>query len=108
MESSKGREGKEGNDVNIVNEFTEVNETVVVQTPSAGEKVLQQEFAQFLGVPSAAQKKILANLTLLQQSLRGPDTLLSRGGYGRAIPVPPKPAKPAQETGISSTRTPKR
>jgi hypothetical protein len=95
MDSSRRSEGNEGNDVNVVNEFTEVNETVVVQAPSAGEKALQQEFAQFLGAPDAAQKKILANLAQLHLSLRGPELSLDLSGYARPIagagPITPRP-----------------
>jgi len=72
----------------------EVKEIVIVEKPDPAVQALQDEFAQYLGFPDVDEKKILANLNRLHQSLRAPEALLDKGNYSRPFPPPPPNPNP--------------
>ncbi len=55
---------------------------------AATERAIQADFADFIEKPDGQQKKLLVELGRLHMSLRGPENLLDKGGYGRPIPPP--------------------
>jgi hypothetical protein len=47
---------------------------------------IEEELGQFVGALDSHQKEILVDLARLHLSLRGPEGLLDKGNYSRAIP----------------------
>ena len=70
-----------------------VKEVVVAEKTDPAAQALEHEFSQFLGFPDVDQKKILADLTRLHRSLRGPEGLLDKGNYSRPFPEVQHPAE---------------
>lgn len=80
----------------------EVKEIVVVENQDSHVKALEEEFAQYLGFPDVSEKKVLANLNRLHQSLRGPEGLLDKGNYSRPFPPAPSPNPKPQQSRASA------
>lgn len=59
-----------------------------IEKLDATEKLIQEEFAQFVGTLDRSQKKLVGELARLHHSLRGPEGLLDRGNYSRPFPPP--------------------
>jgi hypothetical protein len=83
----------------------ETREIVVVEEQDPTVKAIQEELGEFLGVPDASQKKILADLARLHFSLRGPEIIMDLGNYSRPDPPPNKrPSPPSHNEHTSKTR----
>lgn len=68
-----------------------------VGKPEPAEAALE-ELGEFIGGPTRRQKEIIASLSRLQHSLRGPEDLLDKRSYSR--PLPPAPSHQGKEKGM--------
>lgn len=68
-----------------------------VGKPEPAEAALE-ELGEFIGGPTRRQKEIIASLSRLQQTLRGPEDLLDKRSYSR--PLPPAPPQHSKGKGV--------
>jgi hypothetical protein len=69
-----------------------------IEKLEATEVAIEHDIGEALGKPTSIQKRIIADLTRLQQSLRGPEIQLDKRSYSR--PFPPAPVRYSKETGV--------